>query len=134
MKLAANIVGALLGLMFIAFSVMFFVMVFTGKMKTPEGMVLTPEAVKFNESIGITGYMFVVKICELVGGILVAIPKIRNFGLLLLGPVIVNIACYHVFLQKDGFQGATLVTLLVLGGMALFLLWAGREKFCALKN
>lgn len=134
MKYIPHVVGALLGLMFIAFSIMFFVMVFTGNMKVPEGVVMTPEAVKFNESVGVTGYMYVVKICELLGGILVAIPRTRNFGLLFLGPVIVNIACYHVFLQKDAFQGATLVTLLIMGAMSLYLLWVGRANFAALKN
>jgi len=130
MKYIPHIVGALLGLFFI----MSAVMVLAGMAKPPEGFVFTPEALKFNEALGPTGYMHLVKICELVGGILVAIPKTRNFGLLLLGPIIVNITAYHVFLQKDAFQGGTLVTLLIMGAMSLYLLWVGRGNFAALKN
>lgn len=45
----------------------------------------------FFGAFGPTGFMNFVKTCELIGGILVAIPVTLNFGLLLLGPVIVNI-------------------------------------------
>ena len=45
----------------------------------------------------VTGYVKFVKIFEFVGAILVMIPRLRNVGLLLLGPVIVNIIAYHTF-------------------------------------
>ena len=130
MKYVPHIVGALLGLFFI----MSAVMVLAGLAKPPADLKFTDEALKFNEAMMPTGYMHLVKICELIGGILVAIPKTRNFGLLLLGPIIVNIAAYHLFLQKDAFKTDTLVTLLIMGAMSLYLLWDARAKFTALKN
>ena len=76
-----------------------------------------------------TGWMTLVKICELTGGILVAIPKTRNFGLLILGPIIINILAYHILLN----QGAGLVgPPLVVAFLAAFLLGAERQAFLGL--
>ena len=127
MKIVANIAGALLGLMFIAFSMMFFL-----KMM-PKNMPPMPEhAQMFMGAVGPSGYMHFVKVCELLGGILVAIPLTRNFGLLFLGPVILNILAYHTFLSdRSGLKDPVLIVIVLL---ALFLLWAGRRQFAALKN
>jgi hypothetical protein len=86
----------------------------------------------FMQALMPTGYMTFIKILELIGGILVAIPLTRNFGLLILGPIIVNILAFHTFIMK----GATLLdpSLIILCLMAAFLLWADRGKFLALKN
>ena len=95
MKHLPNIAGGLLGLAFIAFPVIYFFELV--KMPPPpEGS----HAAHFFGAFGPTGYMNFVKACELVGGILVAIPLTRNFGLLLLGPIIVNILAFHVFITR----------------------------------
>ena len=126
MKIAANIAGALLGLMFIAFSMLFFL-----KMM-PQPPVMPEHAQMFMGAIGPTGYMHFVKICELLGGILVAIPLTRNFGLLFLGPVILNILAFHTFLSdRSGLKDPVLIVIVLL---ALFLFWAGRRQFAALRN
>ncbi len=52
-------------------------------------------------AFGPTGYMTFVKILELLGGLLVIVPKTRNFGLLILGPILVNILAFHVFIEKE---------------------------------
>ena len=74
----------------------------------------------------------VIKLFEILGGVLVAAPKTRNFGLLILGPILVNILCFHIFLTK----GATLIDPVnfLMVGLALFLLWSGRRAFCGLLN
>ncbi|WP_367871894.1 DoxX family protein [Luteolibacter sp. Populi] len=127
MKYLPCIAGGLLGAMFIAFSIMFFAGV-----KPPEGGPVPPkEAIDFGTAMATTGYMHMVKVFELLGGILVAIPKTRNYGLLILGPIIINVLAYHQFLQKDGiFQGM----LIGICALALYLLWAGRRNFAGLKN
>lgn len=86
----------------------------------------------FMGALGPTGYMSFVKTCELIGGILVAIPLTRNFGLLLLGPVIVNILAFHLFLT-DRSQLADPI-LIVICLLAAYLLWDARAKFTALLN
>lgn len=128
MKHIPNIAGGLLGLAFIAFSLMYFLKMMPDMPPPPAG---SPPAL-FMGAIGPTGYMDFVKACELIGGILVAIPLTRNFGLLLLGPVIVNILAYHVFLtDRSHLADPPLILICVL---AAYLLWSAREKFTALLN
>lgn len=92
----------------------------------PEG---TPQS-HFMSAFGPTGYLTFVKVLEVVGGILVAIPRTRNFGLLVLGPIIVNILAYHAFVMKgEGLLNAMLIFIAL---AALFLLWAERRAFGAL--
>src|SRR5712672_1848040 len=92
------IAGVILGLLFVMASVMFFLKL-GPQPKFPEG---SPPAL-FMGAFGPTGYMHFVKVFELLGGIFVAIPRTRNLGLLLLGPVIVNIIAFHIFIT--GGQG-----------------------------
>jgi putative oxidoreductase len=74
-----------------------------------------------------TGYLNFVKSLEILGGILVAIPKTRNLGLLVLGPILVNILAFHAFVMKG--EGLTSPPILILSAMALYLLWCGRREF-----
>lgn len=62
----------------------------------PEG---TPPAL-FMGAFAPTGYLTFVKVIEVIGGVLVAIPFTRNLGLLVLGPIIVNILAFHAFITK----------------------------------
>jgi putative oxidoreductase len=48
-------------------------------------------------------------------------------GLTLLGPVIVNILLFHIFLDPSGLPMA-----IVVAALALFLLWRHRSNFAAL--
>ncbi len=124
MKIAAHIAGALLGLMFIAFSMMFFLKIMPKMPPLPE------HASQFMGAVGSTGYMHFVKACELIGGILVAIPLTRNFGLLFLGPIILNILAFHAFLtDRAGLRDPVLIIIVLL---TLFLLWSGRRQFASL--
>ena len=47
-----------------------------------------------------SGWLKMVKVLEVVGGLLVAIPRTRAAGLLVLGPILVNILAYWIFLVK----------------------------------
>lgn len=94
-------------------------------MKFPEG---SPIA-HYMAAMGPTGYMTFVKMFELIGGLLVLFPRTRYFGLLLLGPVLVNILATHLFIMGDGLKDPMTDTVLA---CALFLLWTGRKRFAAL--
>jgi hypothetical protein len=126
MKIAANVVGGLLGFLFIAFSLL----VLLGFAPKPDLVPGTPKA-EFFDAFASTGWLTLVKVCELIGGILVAIPKTRNFGLLFLGPIIINILAFHILVAKG--EGLVGIPLLV-AFLALFLLWAGRKSFAGLMN
>ena len=81
-------------------------------------------------ALGPTGYMDFVKVLEVIGGVLVAIPLTRNFGLLVLGPIIINILAFHVFLNKGAELANPVLIVIVL--LASFLLWSERKVFLGL--
>lgn len=130
MKTLAAIAGALLGLLFLFASLYYFAIVFQiapppHEEPPAEG---SPQAM-FMAAMGGTGYLNFVKIFELIGAILVAIPKSRRAGLLVLGPIMINILATHVFIMGP----ATLVNPMVIGMvvLALFLVYAERRAFVA---
>ena len=126
MKLATNIVAALLGLVFVAGALFFFF----GTLPPPAPEDSLPG--KFMAAFGPTGYMNFVKVLEILGGVLLAVPKTRNLGLLIIGPIIVNILCFHGFVLKG--VGLLSPSLLIISAAALFLLWAERRAFAGLVN
>lgn len=124
MKIATHIVAGLFGLMFL-FGGFFF---FFGTL--PPGPPEDSLPGKFMAAFGPTGYMAFVKVCEIIGGALVVVPKTRNLGLLILGPIVINILCFHAFVAKGGWGGAhAFITV-----AALFLLWSERKAFAGLVN
>ena len=124
MKHIPNIVGVLLGLLFLVASVPVLLHLMA-EQKFPEGNMAT-----FMSLLGSTGYMTFVKVCELIGGILVMIPRTRNFGLLVLCPVIVNILAFWAFIAKAVPNGLTIAAVV----FAAYLLWCGRKAFARLLN
>jgi putative oxidoreductase len=127
MKYLPTIAGIVLGLPFVAFGVMFLLHLIPDQ-PMPAG---TPVAA-FMAAFGPTGYMTFVKVFELIGGVLVAIPRTRNSGLLVLGPIIVNIIAFHIFIMKGEAPGKPVVAVVAL--LAAYLLWVGRKAFAGLLN
>ena len=125
------IASFVLGLLFIMANVMFFLHL-GPKPEFPEGSPIG----HFMAAFGPTGYMHFVKVFELTGGILVMIPRLRNLGLLLLGPVIVNIIAFHVFISgpKVLLDFKQMWILYVIVVCALYLLGQARAKFAGLLN
>ncbi|WP_395748372.1 hypothetical protein [Prosthecobacter sp.] len=122
MKYATLAASIMLGLLFVTFSSIFFF----GTM--PEQK-LNPEETHFMAAFGPTGYMKFVKVFEMLGGILLLVPKTRNLGLLCVGPVIVNILAYHQLVKGDGIFNPILI---VICALSLFLLWAERKAWAGL--
>lgn len=129
MKIASNIAGGLLGALFVFASVMFLLIVLK-VVPAPPGPPEGSPAAMFMAAMFPTGYFIFIKVFEFLGGVLVAIPKTRNFGLLILGPIILNILAFHIFLTK----GAGLFDPMLIGIclLAAFLLWSGRKAFLGL--
>ena len=90
----------------------------------------TPPAL-FMGALVPTGYLAVVKVMEILGGIAVAIPKTRNLGLLLLGPVIVNILLFNALLTP-GAAGLLQPPVIVIALLGAFLLWVERKNWVGL--
>ena len=126
MKIATNIVGILLGFVFVAGGLFFFF----GTLPPPPPADSLPG--KFMAAFAPTGYMAFVKVCEILGGVLVAVPKTRNLGLLILGPILINILCFHSFVMNGADLFSPVIVILVVA--ALFLLWVERRAFAGLVN
>ncbi len=122
MRIIAAIAGALLGLLFLFAAAAFFFNLMGGPAPA-EG---SPMAAFF-AAFAPTGYLAFVKVLEAVGGVLVALPWTRRLGLLILGPIIVNILAFHVFIT--GGQGLLEPMILVMTGLALVLVWCERAVF-----
>ena len=92
MKHIYNFTAGLLGFVFIVFGLNFFLK-FIAIPKPPEG---SPAAL-FMSGMFLGGFLAFVKVLEILGGLLVVFPRTRNLGLLILGPIIVNIAAFNFF-------------------------------------
>lgn len=119
MRHLINLVGALLGLAFVAFGCMYLFDMMPKQDPPPEGSAIA----HFMAAFGATGWMTMVKVCELIGGVLTAIPRTRCLGLLLLGPVLVNIVAFHFFAAGDGLTDPILVALVAMAGFLLIAEW-----------
>lgn len=126
MRHIPTVAGALLGLLFIAASGTF-LLGMVPKMDPPPAGSLPAL---FMGAFAPSGYLTFVKVLELLGGLLVAIPKTRNLGLLVLGPIIINILAYHAFIMGS----ATLVDPMLgfIVAVTLYLLWVERKAFVGL--
>ena len=92
-----KIIGGLLGLVFVVFGLNFFLN-FLPNPPMEEG---SPPAM-FMGAMYVSGYLTFVKVLEILGGLLVAIPASRRLGMLILGPIVVNILAINVFLIPGG--------------------------------
>ena len=86
------------------------------------------QAGAFIGSLVSSGYIYVIATLQVVGGLCLLIgARFVPLGLTLLGPVIVNIMLYHIFLDPSGLPMAIVISILT-----LFLLWIYRYKFPAI--
>ena len=120
MKYAILIARVLLGIVFVVFGSN----AFLHFIPTPP---LQGQAGAFIGALIASGYVYVVAMLQIVGGLLLLIGRFVPLGLALLGPVIVNIMLYHICLDPSGLPIAIFVSLL-----ALFLLWVYRDRFAVL--
>ncbi len=121
MKYAIIIVRVLVGLLFVVFGSNAFLH-FIPMPPPPLG-----DAGAFIGALMNTGYLYVVATLQVLGGLLLLSGRLAPLGLTLLGPVIFNILCFHIFFDRTGLGMAIVISIL-----ALFLLWAYRNKFPAI--
>lgn len=127
MKHLPTIASGLLGIAFVTFGANYFLHFIP--MPADPSPANAPHQL-FMAAIFPTGYLAFVKVLEILGGLLVMLPKTRNAGLLILGPILVNILAFHVFLTK----GAGLLDppLVLISLLAIFLLIVERKTWCSL--
>src|SRR5437870_186939 len=121
MKIATIIVRVLLGLVFVVFGSNIFLHFIP--MPPPPATL----AGDFSKALMQSHYIYVVGLLQVIGGLLLLIGRYVPLGLTLLGPVIVNILLFHIFLEPIGLPMAIIVS-----ALALFLLWRYRTNFAGL--
>ena len=106
MRIAALIARNLLGLMFVVFGLNGFLHF----LKPPPS---TGLAQQFGMALGAAHYWEPIFALQLVGGLILLSNRYVALGLVLLGPVIVNILLYHILMDPKG----------VPPGLVAFLFW-----------
>jgi putative oxidoreductase len=106
MKVVTMIARLLLGLIFVVFGLNGFLQ-FLSMGPMPSGL-----AGQFIGALAQSHYFWVVAGLQVAGGALLLVNRFVPLGLVLLGPVIVNIILYHVFLNLSGIGLAIVAVVL----------------------
>src|SRR5260221_12638113 len=96
MKIVTLIARLLLGLICVVFGLNGFLN-FLSMGPMPTGL-----AGQFMGALFVSHYYWVIAALQVVGGVLLLVNRFVPLALVLLGPVIVNILCYHLFLNQVG--------------------------------
>ena len=122
MKKLPCIAALLLGLAFIAFGLNFWLHFLPSKgAPAPESFVGLMYG---------SGYLAVIKALEVLGGVLLILPRTRVLGLFLVGAILFNIACVHQFFF-GGLKDPTVIGLIVL---TLIVAWSKRYALCCVNT
>src|SRR6202051_176068 len=121
MKAATIISRVVLGLIFVTFGLNMFLN-FIHMPPPAEG-----PARDFMTALFVSHYLYVVGALQVVGGLLLFTGRWVPLGLTLVGPVIVNIVCFHALMEPAGLPMAITVS-----ALAVFLLWRHRGNFAGL--
>jgi len=107
-----------MGLLFIFGAVVFLFNLFTPP--PMDGPIKT-----FNEGLAASGYFFtLLKITELICGILLVVGRFVPLALVILSPIIVNILMVHLFLDRSGLPVAIFLVL-----ANIFIAYYYRDRF-----
>jgi putative oxidoreductase len=117
MKIAILISRILLGILFVfsgANGILHFI-----KGSLPPG-----DGNTFATILATHNYFTFIALLMLIAGILLLVGRFVPLGLTILAPILVNILCFHIFLQPSGISAGIIATLL-----EIFLIWAYRLSF-----
>jgi uncharacterized membrane protein YphA (DoxX/SURF4 family) len=117
MRVVSLIARYLLGLIFVVFGANGFLHFIP--MPPPAGV-----AGQFLGALFVSHMLVVVFLLELIGGILLLVGRFVPLALVLLGPVIVNIALVHALMEPSGLPIASVVVILW-----LLTFWSYRAAF-----
>ena len=106
MKIAATIARYLLGLIFLVFGLNGFLHFIP--MPPPKGL----TAQQFGGAIFMSHFWVVIFSVQVLGGVLLLVNRFVVLAVVLLGPVIVNILCFHALMAPEGLPLAIVVAVL----------------------
>ena len=105
MKTASTIARYLLGVIFLVFGLNGFLHFIP--MPLPPGV-----AGQFFMALGTSHYFVVVFLLELIGAVLLLAGLYVALALAIIAPVVVNILCFHAFMEPSGLPMAVIVSVL----------------------
>jgi putative oxidoreductase len=106
MRIVVIICRILLGLMFVVFGMNGFI----GFLKPPQMPTGLPG--EFMDVFFKSHWIWVVAGCQVLGGLLLLIGRYVTLGLVILGPVLVNILTYHITMDMKGIVPGVVCTIL----------------------
>jgi hypothetical protein len=110
MKIVTIVVRTLLGLCFVVFGLNGFLHFLTmGPLPPPDS-----PAGQFFAAVSTTGYLKVVFLCQIVGGLLLLFNLLPVLGLAILCPIVFNIVLFHATMAPNGMPMAIAVAVLTL--------------------
>jgi uncharacterized membrane protein YphA (DoxX/SURF4 family) len=110
----------LLGVVFVVFGLNYFLQFIP--MPKSEGL-----PAQFMGALFVSKFLLVVKILEIAGGVLLLTKRFAPLGLVVLGPIVVNILLYDIFLAGAFNPLGALVLVL-----ESFLIWSYRKNFAGI--
>ncbi len=121
MKILTLVIRLIVGLAFVVFGAN----AFFHFMPMPE---LPKNAMgDFLNALFRSGYIYAIGFCQVLGGLLLVLGRFVPLGLTILGPIVVNILLFHLFLDRSGLAIAFVVL-----ALWLFLVWRWRDAFASL--
>ena len=117
MKIAVIVARILLGFVFAAAGLV-------GILRLGKMGGMPADATTFMTLMVAHNYAMFVAIVMLIGGLLLLVGRFVPLGLVLLGPILVNILLFHILFQSPGIITGLLCTVL-----EVFLIWAYRSSF-----
>jgi putative oxidoreductase len=108
----------------IALGLMFFGFGLIGILSLVKAQLPAGDAGVFVGVLMTHGYMKFVSTLEVIGGLLLLVGRYVPLGLVILGPILVNILLYHILLEPEGVAIGAVATVL-----EIFLIWAYRLSF-----
>jgi putative oxidoreductase len=121
MKIVKHIPAILLAILFGVFGIAYFLKL----MPTPP---MTGDPLTFMTLFSSTGYMNIIKALEVIGGLMLFLPRTRAMGLCIITPIAVNILLFEVCIAKQPGIGIACVLLCML---AIYFI---KEKFAGIFN
>ena len=112
------IARVLLGLVFVVFSLNYFLHFLPDPKGVPAG------AMAFAGAFVTSGFMTFIKVIELASGLALLANRFTTLALALLAPIVVGITVFHLLLEPAGLP----IALLVLA-LEVFLAWSYREAY-----
>lgn len=122
-KIISLLAGTLLGVFFIVFGLNFF---FNFMEIPPPKEDLSSQYITALYS---SGYLNIIKVLEIVGGVFILFPITRRIGLTILTPIVVNIVIYKQLFEQEVFYRPLSLIMIVLTGIIILVEWRAITSF-----